>query len=72
MIEELEAFGCFSDIVFNPKRSLNCQARTAALFVALSQNGMLNAEILEDKVAYLGLITGGEEAVGQLRLSFRS
>lgn len=70
LIAELETFGGFSDIVFNPKRSVNSQARAAALFVALSQNGVLNAETLKDKSAYLSLITDSEE-VGQLRLPFR-
>ena len=34
-------FAAFSDIAFNPEKSLNCQARSAALFVALSRRGLL-------------------------------
>ena len=34
-------YNSFSDIAFNPERSLNCQARSAALFVALTKFGNL-------------------------------
>ena len=57
-VKELEAFQGFSDIVFNPNRSLNCQARAAALFVALSKNELIDEQILQDKDRYLALITG--------------
>ena len=57
-VKELKAFQGFSDIVFNPNRSLNCQARAAALFVALSKNELINEQILQDKDRYLALITG--------------
>ena len=58
LTSKLEAFQGFSDIVFNPNRSLNCQARAAALFVALSKNDLIDEQILEDKDSYLALITG--------------
>lgn len=38
LARELENFQGFSDIAFNPKRSINCQARAAAIFVSLSQH----------------------------------
>jgi hypothetical protein len=44
--DELEPFEGFSDIVFNPQRSLNCQARTAALFVSLSKEELLDEQFL--------------------------
>jgi len=56
-LKEFEGFQGFSDIVFNPKRSINCQARAAALFVALSQNGVMDAQLFCDKHHYLALIT---------------
>ena len=59
--QELKAFQGFSDIVFNPNRSLNCQARAAALFVALSKNGLINEQTLQDKDRYLAFITGKEQ-----------
>ena len=58
IIRELEAFQGFSDIVFNPNRSINCQARAAALFVSLSKNGLMDEQIFRDKDHYLALITG--------------
>ena len=61
-ISELEAFQGFSDIVFNPNRSLNCQARAAALFVALSKKELIDEQILQDKDHYLALITGKAQA----------
>jgi hypothetical protein len=52
---EVLHFNAFSDIAFNPEKSLNCQARSAALFVALSRQGVLT-QILQDKEAYLTLM----------------
>jgi len=45
----------FSDIEFNPKKSLNCQARAAALFVSLYKHKLLDSAIL-DRNMYLNLI----------------
>ena len=61
MMKELEVFQGFSDIVFNPNRSINCQARAAALFVSLSKNGLMDEQIFRDKSHYLALITGKDE-----------
>jgi len=41
LAEQLLGFDGFTDIEFNPDRSLNCQAASAALFVALSRRGEL-------------------------------
>jgi hypothetical protein len=38
----LERFAGFTDIEFNPERSINCQARSCALFVALIRTGLLS------------------------------
>lgn len=49
LARELENFQGFSDIAFNPKRSINCQARAAALFVSLSRHQQqLLEQILEN------------------------
>lgn len=37
---ELLKYRAFSDIAFNPKKSINCQARSAALYVALNLRGL--------------------------------
>ena len=61
IVKELEVFQGFSDIVFNPNRSINCQARAAALFVSLSKNGLMDEQMFRDKDYYLALITGKDE-----------
>ena len=63
IMRELADFHGFSDIVFNPNRSLNCQARAAALFVSLSKNGLINEQILQDRDRYLALITGKKDSL---------
>lgn len=35
-------YDAFTDIVFNPEKSLNCQARSSAIFVSLSRLGLLD------------------------------
>lgn len=39
--EEILKYDAFTDIEFNPEKSINCQARAAALFVSLSRRGLL-------------------------------
>lgn len=41
LAERLPAFSAFTDIEFNPARSINCQACSAALYVALWNRGLL-------------------------------
>jgi len=53
----LTAYAGFTDIAFNPQRSLNCQARAAALFVALSKNGRLG-EALSGREPFLSVVRG--------------
>lgn len=61
LVKALKVFQGFSDIVFNPNRSINCQARAAALFVSLSKNGLIGEKIFSDKDYYLALITGKDD-----------
>ena len=56
LANELLEYQGFSDIAFNPQKSLNCQARSAALFVSLHQNDQLH-QALEDKSFYIDLLT---------------
>ena len=42
LTEEIMEFDAFTDIEFNPNKSLNCQARAAALFVAMKKLDRLN------------------------------
>ena len=61
LMPQLETYQGFSDIVFNPKRSLNCQARAAALFVSLSKNGLMDEQIISDKDYFLALLNGNRQ-----------
>src|SRR5262245_39630667 len=60
---ELVGFKAFSDIAFNPEKSLSCQARSAAVFVALSKQGLLD-QAIRDKESYVAVV-GGKPANGQ-------
>lgn len=42
LAEALLQYDAFTDIEFNPNKSLNCQAQAAALFVSLSRNGLID------------------------------
>lgn len=42
IIEHLIKYDVFTDIEFNPKKSINCQARTCAILVSLQKQGLLN------------------------------
>ncbi len=71
MAEGLLRFSAFTDIEFNPRRSINCQAYSAALFVSLWRRGVLD-EALSSREAFLS-ITGGEgsrdSSVGPMTVS---
>lgn len=44
-LERLSSYRGFTDIEFNPSRSINCQARSCALFVALAARGYLELAV---------------------------
>lgn len=48
----------FTDIAFNPEKSLNCQAYSAALYVALHERDLLTPEVLRRKESYLEALQG--------------
>lgn len=43
--KEVLGFEAFTDIAFNPKKSINCQAQSASLFVSLKRKGLLQQAI---------------------------
>ncbi|MGE0123628.1 MAG: hypothetical protein AB7U25_11880 [Vicinamibacterales bacterium] len=51
-LERLTRYAGFSDIEFNPQRSINCQARSCALFVALMRRNVLS-EAVESPQAFV-------------------
>lgn len=49
--DRLIEFDAFTDIEFNPKKSLNCQAEAAAIYVSLRRQNLLD-EALKDKDSF--------------------
>lgn len=70
------SYRAFSDIAFNPERSINCQAYAAALYVSLHERGLLSDQVLKDKATYLSVISAAkvsnahEDTITQSRLGF--
>jgi hypothetical protein len=52
----LYAYAGFTDVEFNPHRSINCQARSAALFVSLMKQGLLD-EAVESPQTFIRLLS---------------
>jgi hypothetical protein len=59
LAEQVLTYEAFSDIAFNPERSVNCQAYAAALYVSLHERGLLTDEVLKDQQTYLSVINTG-------------
>ena len=55
---QLMEFNAFTDIAFNPTKSINCQARTCAIFVSLNKAGVLE-EALKNKDNFVSIVYGG-------------
>ncbi len=54
LAEGVREFNAFTDIEFNPAKSINCQAAAAALYVSLCRNGKLE-EAMSSREAFLSL-----------------
>ena len=54
--EKILNYTAFTDIEFNPKKSINCQARSCALYVSLFKNELLDIA-LESEEAFLEIIS---------------
>ena len=53
LIEEFCQYDAFTDVEFNPKASINCQARAAAIFVSLFRAGIIEKIKLFDEFVNL-------------------
>ena len=42
LVEQVLAYDAFTDIEYNPRKSLNCQARAAAVFVGMMKAGLVD------------------------------
>ena len=55
LAKEILNYNAFTDIEFNPKKSINCQAYSAALFVSLSKRGLID-KAMENSTEYKKII----------------
>lgn len=55
LADEILNYDAFTDIEFNPKKSLNCQAKTAAIFVGLSRANLLT-DAVSSKENFLRIV----------------
>lgn len=55
LADEIIQYDAFTDIEFNPKRSLNCQAEAAAIYVSLRKQGLLK-KALRDEESFKKLV----------------
>ncbi len=60
-------YDTFTDIEFNPQKSINCQARAVALYVSLYRRGLLQ-KVLDDPEFYVRLINNKMDDNEQLNL----
>jgi hypothetical protein len=67
-LERLRQYAGFSDIEFNPGRSVNCQARACALFVSLMTSGLLDHAV-ESPSSFVTLLTEHSYGPDHLPLS---
>ena len=59
-LREVAEYDAFTDIEFNPQKSLNCQAKAAAIAVGLYRAGVLEA-CMKDENAFLKTVYGIED-----------
>lgn len=67
--DQLFNYKGFTDIEFNPEKSINCQARAAALFVTLSRRGLIKSALASQSefiAAIKGSYNTGEYTQGSL------
>ena len=55
MNQAVLGFKAFTDIEFNPETSLNCQAWSCALYVALQNRGLLE-DAMHDSTSFIGIL----------------
>ncbi len=61
-MEQVMNYRAFSDIEFNPSRSINCQAKAASIAVGLMQAGLLD-KCMTDKHIFLETVYGVDSSL---------
>lgn len=67
LARQVVQYDAFTDIEFNPQKSINCQARAVALYVSLYRRGLLQ-KVLDDPEFYVRLINNKMDDNEQLNL----
>ncbi len=55
LAEQILEYDAFTDIEFNPQKSINCQAEAAAVYVSLQRLGLLE-EALQSKEKFREIV----------------
>lgn len=71
LANEILNYDSFSDIEFNPQKSINCQAKAAAIFVGLSKQKLLD-DALESRKNFLEIVYGTDSSKHYEQLTFFS
>jgi len=69
LAHQILCFKSFSDIEYNPKKQISCQARSAAYFVSLSKLNLLN-DFLSSKENFLQLYKQTPNKTDQFKFQF--
>lgn len=69
LVKDILDYDTFTDIEFNHEKSINCQARAAAIFVSLSKMGIIE-EFLNDKEKFKTIYGVEPESYNQISLFF--
>ena len=70
LTEQLIEYDAFTDIAFNPQKSINCQAEAAAIYVSLVKQGLLE-EALKNKDRFKEVVYPKKiEEIEGVQLSF--
>jgi len=70
IVKELTQYNTFTVIEFNHEKSINCQARTVAIFVSLYKNNLLN-EALSSIDKFLDIVYKNKKTALFEQLSFK-
>lgn len=68
-LDALNKYEAFTDIEFNPKKSINCQARSVAIAVGLNKAGMLD-ECVSDQKKFLNIIYNTNKCIKYEQMTF--
>ena len=62
LVDEIVKYDAFTDIEFNPHKSINCQAEAAAIFVSLYRQEMIT-EALENKQKFKEIVYANYDSI---------